>query len=378
MIEGETGNPISPTLLAAVFDHAQDGMVLTESRLEAPGPKILAVNRSFEKMTGYPAQEAVGQTPRILQGPRTDRTVLARIRPTLARGQIFRGETFNYRKDGKEFLMSWYIAPILDQEATVSHYLGVQRDVTEQRRLEKLNSAIASVEDLDLTFAGLRHELGNPIGSLRSVLGLLRDHSDDLDRRETQEYLASMSDEVERMAALLDDLRNYNLLTPKEPVPVPIDHLLRDLRQTLITHCKVAGVELKIQKNPTHHEGEVLCDLDALRRVVLNLVLNSIDAVTTRDQPTILIEATYGGPGMALLRVTDNGVGIPASERHKLFRPFHSTKSHGTGLGLVMSRRLITAMGGALDLNDADGGGTVARVTIPWVPAQSPHQISDC
>lgn len=123
-------------LLAAAVNSTEDAVMITSTDLEYPGPTILFVNPAFTKMTGYTAEEAIGLSPRILQGPNTDRTVLNRLRQSLEAGETFYGQAINYRKDGTEFDNEWHIEPIRDKQGIVTHYLGVQRDVTERKKAE--------------------------------------------------------------------------------------------------------------------------------------------------------------------------------------------------------------------------------------------------
>ena len=90
-------------LLNSAVLQSKEAILITDAELDLPGPRIVFVNPAFTKMTGYTAEEVIGKTPRILQGPRTDKTVLSRLRQTLERGEVFEGEAVNYRKDGKEF-----------------------------------------------------------------------------------------------------------------------------------------------------------------------------------------------------------------------------------------------------------------------------------
>jgi diguanylate cyclase (GGDEF)-like protein/PAS domain S-box-containing protein len=105
--------------------------------LNPPGPQIVYVNEAFCRMTGYAAEEIVGKTPRILQGPKTSRTELVRLRRLLSRGEPFEGELINYRKDGSEYLLEWHIAPLRDEAGEITHWVASQRDVTEHRRAQK-------------------------------------------------------------------------------------------------------------------------------------------------------------------------------------------------------------------------------------------------
>ena len=124
-------------LLAAAVYHAEDSIIITTTVLERPHPKIIFVNPAFTKLTGYTAKEVIGRSPRFLQGPRTDRSLLRRMRETLKAGEVFYGETINYRKDGTEFYNEWHIEPIYSVDGEITHYLGIQRDVTARKLAEE-------------------------------------------------------------------------------------------------------------------------------------------------------------------------------------------------------------------------------------------------
>jgi PAS domain S-box-containing protein len=135
-------------LLESAVRHSREAMTITTSQLDPPGPEIVFVNQAFTRMTGYSEQEVLGKTPRILQGPRTDQEQMQLMRQHLWQRQTFQCETINYRKDGSEFINEWTVAPILDNNFTVTHFVAVQRDVTERRKNEgalKENLALLSV-----------------------------------------------------------------------------------------------------------------------------------------------------------------------------------------------------------------------------------------
>jgi PAS domain S-box-containing protein len=120
-------------LLSSAMHQTKDSVVITDACLDSPGPRILFVNPAFTVMTGYTAGELIGRTPRILQGPDTDRAVLNRLRACLTRGEVFEGETTNYRKNGEAFQIEWQITPIRDPEGIITHFGSILRDVTAVR-----------------------------------------------------------------------------------------------------------------------------------------------------------------------------------------------------------------------------------------------------
>jgi PAS domain S-box-containing protein len=129
-----------------------DSIIITTLELDKPGPQIVYANDGFEKMTGYSREEVLGKTPRILQGEKTDRAVLDKLRKRLKEGQAFFGHTVNYRKDGTEFINQWDIHPLTNKNGEITHWVSYQHDITERKRSEK------RVVDTNIEFDKLAEE----------------------------------------------------------------------------------------------------------------------------------------------------------------------------------------------------------------------------
>lgn len=121
---------IMKMLLQSSMELSFGGIMITEA---SPGYPILYVNPAFCQMTGYGPQEILSQSPVILQGPKTDPTVLERLSQDIKAGRLFHGRAVNYRKDGSEFMMEWKIAPIRNTLGHISHYLALQKDVSHEK-----------------------------------------------------------------------------------------------------------------------------------------------------------------------------------------------------------------------------------------------------
>ena len=117
-------------MLENAMVHSFHGIMITKAE---PGYPVVYVNDAFAEITGYSAEEILGKSPAILQGPKTDRAELDRLNQALSAGKLFHGEAINYRKDGSEFVMEWKIVPIKNEKEVTSHYLALQRDVTKFR-----------------------------------------------------------------------------------------------------------------------------------------------------------------------------------------------------------------------------------------------------
>lgn len=114
----------------AVLDAASESILITTADLDRPGPMIVYVNPAFERMTGWTAAEAVGNSPRFLQGEKTGPAKFLGMRETLKRGDRWEGQAVNYRKDGTKFVMEWSITPLRNLADHITHFVAVQRDVS--------------------------------------------------------------------------------------------------------------------------------------------------------------------------------------------------------------------------------------------------------
>jgi PAS domain S-box-containing protein len=124
-------------LLESILSNANDAILVAEAVPgDEPGPRIIYANESFTRMTGYAPDEVIGKTPRLLQGENTDRERLDEIHRALSNWESVRVEVINYRKDGSEFWVELNIAPVVNESGRVTHWVSVQREITERRRIQ--------------------------------------------------------------------------------------------------------------------------------------------------------------------------------------------------------------------------------------------------
>lgn len=162
-----------------ILEAASESILVTTTDLDYPGPTIVYANRAFERMTGWRLAEIEGQSPRLLQGPKTDHSIFRSMRHALAETGRWEGMTVNYRKDGSEFFMEWSISSLLDADGRPQHYVAVQRDVTARIEAEReIAKAQAQAQDaerrkLNLTryvsprMAEMLAERDAPLGKVR-------------------------------------------------------------------------------------------------------------------------------------------------------------------------------------------------------------------
>lgn len=145
-------------LLETCVSRINDIVMITEAEpFDAPGPRILYVNEAFERLTGYSAAEAIGQTPRMLHGPGTQREVLDRIRASIERWEPVREELINHRKDGSEFWLELNIVPIADEAGRFTHWVAIERDITQRKLGEQKEARLRG--GFQLLFLGNPHPM---------------------------------------------------------------------------------------------------------------------------------------------------------------------------------------------------------------------------
>lgn len=166
-------------VLEAAFEHLYNAMVITDADFDG-GPFIQLCNPAFCAMTGYVEEELIGKSPRILQGPDTDRRVIDQLTRKIRAGEFFEGSTVNYRKDGVAYVVQWNISPVRDADGTIVAFISIQQDITarfaaeRERSLlaEALNAATDPVIVMDKNFMivfannAFGHEVGRPVKDL--------------------------------------------------------------------------------------------------------------------------------------------------------------------------------------------------------------------
>ena len=117
-------SPLFQTVAGLAFE----SIMVTKASSDHKNSVIIYVNQAFSNMTGYSADEVIGKTPGLLQGPKTERGVKERLSDDLKNNRTFHGDTINYRKDGSAFIIEWKISPVMDGDE-VTHYVAVQRAI---------------------------------------------------------------------------------------------------------------------------------------------------------------------------------------------------------------------------------------------------------
>jgi signal transduction histidine kinase len=212
--------------------------------------------------------------------------------------------------------------------------------------------------------AGFVHEVRNPIAAMRGALDIVASRAS----RNTPE--AEFTDiarkELVRLDSLIGDFLAY--ARPHEPT-LRVTSLAAVLeRVTVLLRPQAERAKVTIETRGLEQLPSVMADPDQIAQVFINIALNAIQA--TPPQGTLRIEGSATATS-AVVDVVDQGPGIPAELHARLFEPFFTTKPQGTGLGLAVSHRIVTAHHGTIELHAATPSGTIVRVTLPIRPTRS-------
>jgi PAS domain S-box-containing protein len=342
--------------LSAAVDAAADAIVITSKGV------ILYVNPAFEKLTGYSRDETLGRDLHMLDSGRHDDAFYQGLRESLMRNGVWNGRLVNKKKDGTLYEEDCTYVPVKGPSGEIHNYISIKRDMTEKVRLEAVAQAVDSMNNIGYIFSGVRHEIGNPINTIIMNLSLLLNKLEQLDKPSIATYVSRALEETAKVEYLLRSLRNYNMFEQLELQDVSMTDFMDKFLALVREDFARRGVTVTAIVAPDAEH--ISADPRALQQILLNLIANASDAVEGQKSPRVAIQASRA-ENMIRIAVEDNGTGIPESGLKDLFKPFRTTKKHGTGLGLVIVKKMLARMNGTIDVRSRTGVGTVVDIFIP-------------
>ncbi|MBX3365452.1 MAG: hypothetical protein KF866_11910 [Phycisphaeraceae bacterium] len=247
------------------------------------------------------------------------------------------------------------------------------------RLAERRANASQRLAEVGAMTSGLAHEIRNPLSTIGLNAQLLSEAIDELplapeEQGRLTRRIASLRRETERLKGILEDFLRYAGELRLDRHPADLNLLTDELADFFAPQAQAQSVRLRTELAP----GELSAELDSkhVKQAILNLVLNAVQAMASQpaDRPRELILRTGRGVDETKattveLHVIDTGPGIAAENLARLFTPYFTTKSGGTGLGLPTARRIIEAHGGRIDVFSEPGKGTDFRISLPaYVP----------
>jgi PAS domain S-box-containing protein len=344
--------------LASALQSSADAVVITDPQSGV----IQYVNEAFEVITGYTKNEALGRTLHILESRGDSEQHYRELRESLRRDGVWRGQFVSQRKDGSLYFEDCTFSTVRDASGQIINFVSVRRDVTEKMRLESIAEAVNTMDNIGYVFSGVRHEIGNPINSAKMSLNVLQRKLDTASKDFVRDYVERTLGEIGRVEQLLKNLRNYTLYETLELQDTNLKVFMQKFFHLVTDDFARNGIVLR---HEIHKDAEwAVADSRALQQVLLNLFTNSADALVNRPSPEIVV-AIMRKFGQVLLQIIDNGCGMTETQQKNLFKPFYTSKPHGTGLGLVIVKKMVARMSGKIEILSTPGRGTIVSISLP-------------
>ena len=361
--------------LAAAVEYAADAIMVTDAEWV-----VQYVNPAFERITGYAKEEVLGRNPYILAADGENVRVFLEIEDKIRSGIPWKGRLKNKRKDGILLEQDIVISPIQDPARKVINHVLAARDITREALLQKQAQTAQRMEAVGTLAGGIAHDFNNALTGIIGFADLLRM------RLEKEPKLQRDVDEIlkcaERASTLTRQLLAFARRQVIEPVVLGLNTVVRDLSRLM---KKVSGEQVEVRTRLTEGIPPIFADRGQLEQVLLNLCLNSRDAMpgggeflvstdaVVWEEERVEDTAVMPAGQYVLLSVADNGSGMDDATRKRVFEPYFTTKDpgKGTGLGLSMVYGIVKQNGGFVFLDTRPGGGTTFRIYFPASEAVS-------
>ncbi|MCH8494391.1 MAG: PAS domain-containing protein [Balneolales bacterium] len=330
-----------------ILDNTSEAVVVTSA-----DHKITFWNKAATDMLGWKREDVVGLAlNEVLRMP-----LASELSP---RGrQEFELNVLD--NSGTRKFVALTMTTLLDQNGKPETYTYLMRDLTERAIRQTQMERSERLASLGHMAAGVAHEIGNPLTAISSIIQLLQRSTED---SKQQKQLERVRENISRITKIVRDLVDFSRPISPEVASMSVNDTIGDAIG-LLKHdarCRNVQFDIKLEKKIPHINAVP----DKIYQVILNLVLNAVDATTGMTKPVINVRS-YTENRNIVVTVSDNGPGIPVHIRRQIFEPFFTTKQvgKGTGLGLSVSHHILTGVGGTLEA-DSIPGKTTFKITLP-------------
>ena len=359
-------------LMSHVIDQLAESVIISDTE-----GVIQYVNPYFTTETGYVAEEAVGKTPAILKSGVHSAEFYSAFWEQISAGKVWRGNMTDRRKDGTLYTTRMTVSPVFDARGRITHYVGIQSDITRQIELEEEIRHMQKMESLGTLVGGIAHEFNNMLAGIKGNLYLAGKRAKVMP--EIQSRLEAADRLSSRAADMIQQMLTFARKDMVQKHPLSLKTLIGDAMQMLRISIP-EDIELLVDLG--EEDLVIHGDPTQLQQILLNLLANARDAIEGMgrrgqvrvglahripDSEILLKQGLDPSVECAVLSISDNGCGIPADIRDKIFEPFYTTKDvgKGTGLGLAMVFGAVHGHNGAIELESTQGRGTTFRIWLP-------------
>jgi PAS domain S-box-containing protein len=341
--------------------------------------RVLFWSRAAEQLFGYTEAELMGQRSPIVPPDQSSegKALMPRV---LAGASIIEQELPSHTKDGRPINVRAHFAPIADEAGRILGAISLMEDTSELDRLQAELFEARKLESVGRLAGGIAHDFNN---ILTAIIGFADLSLDEPPETDLTEYVTGIRNAAERAAGLTQQLLAFSRRQMLQPQVLAVNDVCAGI-ESMLRRLIGEQIELKMDLDPS--SGYLRADRTQLEQVILNLTLNSRDAMPAggklvvqtghqhythgnRSRPRELVPGTY-----VTISVSDTGLGMDSDTRDHIFEPFFTTKGRGrgTGLGLATTYGIIKQSGGSVLVDSEPGRGTTFRIYFPTVMREAP------
>jgi PAS domain S-box-containing protein len=346
-------------------EFASDHIIITD-----PQGTVIYANAAATKITGFSKKEIIGKKAgsKQLWGGLMDEKFYQSLWSTIKdKKQTFAGEVTNHRKNGETYIAQTSIAPVLDDNGQVRYFVGIERDITKEKQIEKMKTEFVSYAS---------HQLRTPLGSIRWNMEMLLGGDYGPLPAPAHEAIEQNYANTLRLIKLVNDLLNISRIeegrVTDHPEPTNLVTVIKAVITDLTPEAQEKGITISFTDS-TERLPQVIIDKERFHEVVENLVSN---AVKYNQRGGTVGVGLASSDGTAVITVKDTGIGIPQVDQARIYDKFFraenaaKTDTEGTGLGLFVTKAYVETWGGTITFNSKEGQGTTFTVTLPLKPKQ--------
>lgn len=390
---------------------ASNGIVITDATQE--DYPVISVNKAFEKMTGYTADEILGRNCRFLQQDDRGQPEIDEFRTAIEQGRPTHVILRNYKKDGTLFWNEVRVSPVRNENGKLTHFIGVMNDYTEHKQakealqkahdelevrveertaeLFKANEAlkreigerkraedqarkhqaelahVQRIATMGEMATGLAHEINQPLTAVvnysRACLIMLDSGCRDTDR--LRKAMNEASENGLRAGQIIQRLRNFVRKRDSHRTKLDINQVIKRVVKFLEDEARNHNIIIHL--NLADPLPNVVADAIQIEQVLLNLIKNSFDSLRNNGSSPreVIIDSNTSQQSEIEVVIVDTGPGFSPEASKRLFEPFYTTKAQGLGMGLSISRSIVEAHGGQIRISESDDGGPKICFSIP-------------
>jgi PAS domain S-box-containing protein len=339
------------------------------------------VNPKFEQITGYTLAEIAGKNPRILSSKLKPHSEYENLWKNIKSGKDWAGEFQNKKKNGELYWASTIISPVKDNEGKITHFLGLQEDITQRKKTEgELIAAKEKAEEMNrlksVFLANMSHELRTP---MIGILGFAETLHEELDNPVLKEMAAVLLQSGNRLKETLNLILDLSRIESKElDINLEVHNIPEILKEIINVFEAISSQKgLKLYLVIENEDITTFLDKRMFVQVIENLVNNAIK-YTDSGNVTINVKNKFENDDkFAIIEVTDSGIGISEKNLKMIFDPFRQVSEgyarnfEGTGLGLTITKKYIELLNGEIFVESKLGIGS--KFTIKF-PSAKPHK----